>query len=133
MAKLTITDTVTMRCGTQADSKNLIERRVLKADFAIRDEKGRAVGGIAYISDAGEGWADETFTCPAWYPVPGEVRKMYTHRFSVGTQAARDGERFGASTGGTKGFNTNEEAVAYAMKQLGAQAARYAKKYAVAA
>lgn len=88
--------------STSEYSGNLI--RTIKADFGIRDEKGRAVGGMAWVM-------------------------AHDGQYTVRVQATRDGEKYGALTP-SRIFSDSFAVQDFYMKRFADQAKSYAKKYA---
>jgi len=94
-----------------------IDETTLAADHGITDEKGRAIGGIAYIGETGK-WDRESET---FIPDGGYCFRV---------QAARDGKDFGATTRSNKArCVTIEGAMEGARRALITQGNRYRESY----
>lgn len=87
-----------------------------RADYGVKDEKGRAVGGYARLEGPNPSYA-------RWQPNAQD-------KWALWTGATRNSVSFGASTEAAF-YNTEEEARAAAVKKLAAAQKRYQKKYGV--
>lgn len=100
----------------------------LTTEHGMVDEKGRTVGGKAYITDHGADYATHQTRCYAWGPRAGQMEQAFKARFSVAVVPTRNGQSFGSSSSDLD-TNSLAEAEAFVTKAFAVQAKRYAKKY----
>lgn len=91
-------------------------RWVISAEHGIVDEKGRAVGGFAVVSE-----------CRRWSIARSDYE--FVEGWEVRILATRNGNIYGSAFPRPSKYPTLDEAKAAAERGLAAQGRRYAKKY----